>query len=58
MDENHESTPTGQQHGQVSGPDLTILVQIMHDERATYDLGFGVIERPNNTENKYEVPAQ
>ncbi|HUU82083.1 MAG TPA: glycoside hydrolase family 38 C-terminal domain-containing protein [Phycisphaerae bacterium] len=28
------------------------------NETATYDLGFGVIERPNNTENKYEVPAQ
>ncbi len=25
---------------------------------ATYDLGWGVIERPNNTETKYEVPAQ
>ena len=25
---------------------------------ATYDLGFGVIERPNNTEKKHEVPAQ
>ncbi len=28
------------------------------NESATYDLGFGVIERPNNTEKKYEVPAQ
>lgn len=27
-------------------------------EHATYDLGFGVIERPTNTEKKYEVPAQ
>ncbi len=26
--------------------------------KATYDLGFGVIDRPNNTEAKYEVPAQ
>jgi alpha-mannosidase len=26
--------------------------------RATYDLGFGVIERPGNTETLYEVPAQ
>jgi alpha-mannosidase len=25
---------------------------------ATYDLGCGTIERPNNTEKKYEVPAQ
>ncbi|MGD2109014.1 MAG: glycoside hydrolase family 38 C-terminal domain-containing protein [Phycisphaerae bacterium] len=25
---------------------------------ATYDLGLGVIERPNNTERLYEVPAQ
>ena len=25
---------------------------------ATYDLGFGLIERPGNTERKYEVPAQ
>ncbi len=25
---------------------------------ATYDLGFGAIERPNNSEKKYEVPAQ
>ncbi len=25
---------------------------------ATYDLGLGVIERPNNTESLYEVPAQ
>lgn len=28
------------------------------NEMATYDLGCGVIERPNNTETKYEVPAQ
>ncbi len=28
------------------------------NEMATYDLGFGVIERANNTEKKYEVPAQ
>ena len=28
------------------------------NETATYDLGFGVIERPTNTEKKYEVPAQ
>ena len=27
-------------------------------QTATYDLGFGFIERPNNTEKKYEVPAQ
>jgi len=26
--------------------------------KATYDLGMGVIERGNNTEKKYEVPAQ
>ncbi len=26
--------------------------------RATYDLGLGTIERPNNTREKYEVPAQ
>ena len=25
---------------------------------ATYDLGLGTIERPNNTERRYEVPAQ
>ena len=25
---------------------------------ATYDLGLGTIERPNNTRHKYEVPAQ
>jgi alpha-mannosidase len=28
------------------------------NQTATYDLGFGVIERPSNTEQKYEVPAQ
>ena len=28
------------------------------NDTATYDLGFGVIERPNNTEKIYEVPAQ
>jgi alpha-mannosidase len=28
------------------------------NKTATYDLGFGTIDRPNNTEQKYEVPAQ
>jgi alpha-mannosidase len=28
------------------------------DSNATYDLGLGVIKRPNNTEKLYEVPAQ
>ncbi|MBR2134095.1 MAG: alpha-mannosidase [Eubacterium sp.] len=28
------------------------------NEKATYDLGLGVIERGNNTEKLYEVPAQ
>lgn len=29
-----------------------------HNEKATYDLGLGVIERGTNTDNLYEVPAQ
>jgi alpha-mannosidase len=30
----------------------------MSNEKATYDLGFGTIQRGNNTEKLYEVPAQ
>lgn len=29
-----------------------------HNEKATYDLGLGVIERGTNTDSLYEVPAQ
>lgn len=29
-----------------------------HNEKATYDLGLGVIKRGNNTDRLYEVPAQ
>lgn len=29
-----------------------------HNEKATYDLGLGVIERGTNSDNLYEVPAQ
>ncbi len=29
-----------------------------HNEKASYDLGLGVIERGNNSEKLYEVPAQ
>lgn len=29
-----------------------------HNKKASYDLGIGVIERSNNKENLYEVPAQ
>ncbi|MGN0522134.1 MAG: alpha-mannosidase [Eubacterium sp.] len=28
------------------------------NKKATYDLGLGVIQRPNNTDSLYEVPAQ
>ncbi len=29
-----------------------------HNKNAVYDIGVGVIERPTNTDNLYEVPAQ
>jgi len=42
--------------------DKTLLKAVfpfaVSNTNATYDLGIGVIQRPNNSSNRYEVPAQ
>lgn len=35
-----------------------VFPMAVSNPEATYDLGIGVIKRPNNTSNRYEVPAQ